>query len=109
MATLAKTPKPPYYAVVFFSLLASAAEGYATTADRMLKLVEQQEGFLGVDSAREGELGITVSYWRSLEDIRKWKEQAEHRLAQESGKRDWYSAYQIRICLVQNECAWKKT
>ena len=41
-------------------------------SDRMIGLVSQQDGFLGFESARE-ELGITVSYWRDEESIKKWK------------------------------------
>jgi heme-degrading monooxygenase HmoA len=41
-------------------------------ADEMVKLASVQPGFLGVESAREG-VGITLSYWDSLEAIQKWK------------------------------------
>jgi heme-degrading monooxygenase HmoA len=46
-------------------------------AERMAELAAQQPGYLGMESAREG-LGITVSYWESLEAIRNWKQNAEH-------------------------------
>jgi len=60
MTRTAQTPKPPYYAVVFTSLRTDGDNGYGAMAERMLELAAQQEGFLGVESARE-ELGITVS------------------------------------------------
>ena len=65
----------PYYAVIFSSTLADDAEGYGAMADRMVALAREQEGFIDVESAArtsEG-FGITVSYWRDLESIRKWK------------------------------------
>lgn len=66
---IAKTPKPPYYAVIFTSLETKIAqEEYGKTAQRMVELAQEQEGFLGIESAREG-VGITVSYWDSLEAI----------------------------------------
>ena len=40
-----------------------------TTKKRRIKmelLAEQQDGFLGIESARS-QVGITVSYWKSLE------------------------------------------
>jgi len=77
-------------------------EGYDEMAKRMLELASQQEGFLGVESA-SGETGITVSYWCSLEAIRAWKNNDEHRLAQEKGQKDWYKAYTTRVCKVERD------
>jgi heme-degrading monooxygenase HmoA len=97
---IAKTPAPPYYAVIFTSLRTDVDEGYSHTADRMVDLAAGQPGFLGVESARSG-LGITVSYWESLEAIRDWKRNSEHLLAQQTGREQWYSAYHTRICRVE--------
>jgi heme-degrading monooxygenase HmoA len=91
----------PYYAAIFASLQTDQLDGYAETANRMEELAQQQPGFLGVDSARQG-IGITVSYWRSLEDIRAWRENAEHRLAQDCGRRRWYAQYTLRIAKVEH-------
>ena len=99
---LASTPQPPYYAVIFTSLRTDVDEGYGDMAARMVELAAGQPGFLGVESARDG-LGITVSYWESPEAIRAWKAHAEHRLAQEHGRRQWYSAYRTRVCRVERE------
>lgn len=33
------------------------------------------------------ELGITVSYWKDLDSISKWKEHSEHVLAQKLGRK----------------------
>ncbi len=99
--------KTPYYAVIFTSKRTCRNEDYAKTAARMVELAKKQEGFLGMESAR-AEIGITVSYWENLESIRKWKENAEHRLAQKKGKEHWYSAYSLRIAKVEKETLWKK-
>ena len=71
-------------------------------SDRMVKLVSQQDGFLGFESARE-ELGITVSYWRDIESIKKWKANLEHQKAQKLGKEIWYKKYKIRIAKVEHD------
>lgn len=97
---IANTPAPPYYAVIFTSLRTDVEEGYDATADRMVELAAAQPGFLGVESARSG-LGITVSYWESLEAIREWKRNSEHLLAQQTGREQWYTAYHTRICKVE--------
>lgn len=103
---LAKTPSPPYYAVIFSSLRTDVDEGYAEMAQRMLDLAAEQPGYLGVESARDG-LGITVSYWDSLEAIKNWKQVSEHLLAQKMGREKWYSAYCTRICKVERAYGWE--
>lgn len=99
---IADTPNPPYYAVIFTSFRSDVAEGYANTAERMVELAAEQPGFLGVESARDG-LGITVSYWESLEAIRNWKANTEHLIAQKMGREKWYTAYKTRICKVERD------
>ena len=99
---IAKTPKPPYYAVIFTSERTAVTDGYAETANRMVELASQQPGYLGYESARDG-IGITVSYWESLEAIRNWKQQSEHIEAQQKGRKEWYSSFKTRICLVERD------
>ncbi|MBV6440124.1 MAG: putative protein YqjZ [Saprospiraceae bacterium] len=99
---IAKTPEPPYYAVIFTSLRTEGDYGYGKMAEHMVELASRQPGFLGVESAREG-VGITVSYWESLEAIRHWKANAEHLVAQRLGREKWYSAYKTRVCLVERD------
>jgi heme-degrading monooxygenase HmoA len=100
--TIAKTPSPPYYAVIFTSIRKEGDNGYDKTADAMLALAAKQIGFLGIESARN-ELGITVSYWDSLDSIAAWKQNATHLIAQKNGQDSWYAAYQVRICRVERD------
>jgi len=102
MSTIAKTPAAPYYAVIFTSLRTGLDDGYGDMAARMEELAVQQPGFLGVESARQ-EVGITVSYWADLESIRAWKVNAEHQIAQQTGREKWYAAYTTRIAKVERE------
>jgi heme-degrading monooxygenase HmoA len=99
---IAATPPAPYYAVIFTSLRTDVDAGYGAMAEHMVELAAQQPGFLGVESAREG-LGITVSYWESLEAIRAWKANAEHLVAQQTGRSDWYRQYKTRIARVERD------
>lgn len=102
MTAIARTPEPPYYAVIFTSLRTEGDNGYAGMAEHMLALAGQQPGFLGVESAREG-LGITVSYWRTLDAIKQWKSHVEHREAQRLGRERWYANYHVRVAKVERE------
>jgi heme-degrading monooxygenase HmoA len=100
--SFAKTTDPPYYAVIFTSTRTAVDEGYHAVAERMVELAAQQPGFLGVESTRgEDGLGITVSYWSSLEAIAAWKAQGEHRVAQASGHKKWYAHFETRIARVE--------
>lgn len=99
---IALTPQPPYYAVIFTSLRTEGDNGYGNMADAMVALAEEQPGYLGIESAREG-LGITVSYWATLEDIKNWKANAQHQLAQKLGKEMWYTEFKTRICKVERD------
>ena len=49
------------------------------------------------------DVGITVSYWQSLEAIAAWKANLEHREAQKLGRERWYSTFRVRICKVERE------
>lgn len=99
---IARTPPPPYYAVIFTSLRTDGDNGYGAMADRMVELAAKQPGYLGVESAREG-LGITVSYWKDLESIRAWKSHVEHAAAQKAGYSTWYTDYKTRIAKVERD------
>jgi len=48
MSVIANTPKPPYFAVIFTSILKEGDNGYGEMANRMVELAEQQPGFLGI-------------------------------------------------------------
>ena len=98
----------PYYAVIFTSTLTSNSKGYREMAIKMEALAKTQKGFLGIDSARE-DVGITVSYWESLEAIKTWKQNADHLIAQQKGRNQWYSWYKTRICKVERDYEFKNT
>ncbi len=96
-------PEPPYWTVIFSSELAEE-EGYGDMSQRMVEMAREQQGFLGVESARDPSgLGITVSYWRTREDIAAWGAVLEHRAAQDLGHRKWYRWYRLRIARIDEE------
>lgn len=101
MSAPATTPPPPYYAVIFTSVRKAGDDGYGETARRMLELAAEQPGFLGFETARQ-EIGISVSYWSSLEAIQSWKEDFAHRQAQRRAP-EWYATFRVRVCRVERE------
>lgn len=98
----APLPEPPYYAVIFTSRLRDPAPGYGQMAGEMMRLAEGMPGYIGAESARDGEgLGITVSYWQDEAAIAAWRGRAEHLVAQKLGKTRWYAQYRLRVARVE--------
>ncbi|MDQ1233211.1 heme-degrading monooxygenase HmoA [Paenibacillus sp. SORGH_AS306] len=93
----------PYYAVIFTSQRATGDQGYGQMADQMESMGRDQAGFLGIESYRESSgAGVTISYWKTLEDIRHWKSNPAHQIAQNKGKQTWYQSYSVKICKVES-------
>ena len=102
MSGIATTPN---YAVIFTSVRTpnesdSGDAGYGEMAEHMAALAAAQPGYLGMETARDG-VGITVSYWDSLEAIAAWKANAEHQAAQKRGRAEWYSSFAVRVSKVE--------
>ncbi len=96
------TPQPPYYAVIFVSIQTSDIEGYAEMSKKLSESAKKHEGFYGEESVRDG-MGISISYWKDLESIKKWKEDLDHRFAIKMGKEKWYKSYKVRIAKVERD------
>lgn len=101
-------PDPPYYAVIFGAQRSPAdTPGYAATAERMVELAAEQPGYLGAISTRGPDgFGITVSYWASEADIARWRAHAEHTLAREQGRAQWYTQYTLQVARVERAYDW---
>lgn len=98
---------PPYYAVIFTSLLRESVKDYQETNQNLMALAEEIHGYLGEESVRDG-LGLSVSYWKDLESIDAWRKNADHILAKKRGREEWYKAYSIRIAKVEWENELKR-
>ena len=68
----------------------------------MSELAHQQDGFLGMENA-SSEIGISISYWRDVETIKRWKDDLDHQKAQREGQKTWYSQYKVRIAKVERD------
>lgn len=92
----------PYYAVIFTSRRTDGDNDYNEMAVLMESLSKKQDGFISMNSAKN-EVGITVSYWKTLEAIKNWKQHTDHVIAQQKGINNWYKWYNVRICKVERE------
>ncbi len=92
------------YAVIFISIKTDKLVGYAELAEKMLKLAKKQKGFISFNSyTKESGENISISYWQSLADIKNWKENVEHKIAQKIAKEKWYKYYKIQVCKIERE------
>ena len=99
------------YAVVFVSRRTDQdADGYAAMSDRMEELARRQEGFVDIHSVRDASgKGITVSYWSSMDAIRRWAANAEHLGAQRIGRERWYQAFEITVAKIERHTDFGET
>ena len=88
------------YAVIFKASVAQLDEEYSQVAQRLKTLAFEKYGCREFVSVTEGNEEIAISYWDSEQQIREWKNDPEHRLAQARGREKWYSAFSIEICEV---------
>ena len=108
MAESLALPAPPYYVVVFSSQL-GPTETYGPVADEMERLARAQDGFLGLQSARDADgFGITVCYWRDEAAIRAWKDHVDHAAVQDRGQSEWYQAYHVTVARVERAYGFQK-
>lgn len=99
---IARTPPPPYVAVIFTSIRTDGDQGYDAMSEDMEALARQQPGYLGIEAVRAG-LGITVSYWVDEDAARAWKQVARHLHAQRRGRDTWYEDYRVRVATVSRD------
>ena len=88
------------YAVIFRSKTKKLDDSYFEMAKRMRELAINEYGCLEFTAVTEGVNEIAISYWESLEQIKKWKQNSEHLVAQRLGQEKWYEDYSVEIVEV---------
>ena len=87
-------------AVIFKATFAEIDDEYFSTAARLKELAFSKYGCQDFVSVTEGNEEIAISYWQSMQQIRDWKNDPEHRRAQKMGRDKWYKSYKVEICEV---------
>ena len=91
------------YAVIFRAETNQLDEEYSDTAAKLRNLAIEKYGCRDFVATTEGHHEITISYWETLEQISRWKQDIEHTRAQQLGRSKWYKTYQIQIVEVLRE------
>jgi heme-degrading monooxygenase HmoA len=95
-------PDPPYYAVIFVSTRSKNLDGYAAMDESTIEKVKTLDGFLGYENINNGDNGIFISYWESMETINQWRNDAMHLDAKQKGQGMWYDRFLSQICKVEH-------
>lgn len=88
------------YAVIFKATIAEFDDEYFRTAERLKELAFSKFDCQDFVSVTEGDKEIAISYWETLQHIRDWKNDPEHRLAQARGRDKWYKSFSVEICEI---------
>ncbi len=91
------------YAVIFKAKTNELNDAYFETASRMRELAINNYGCSEFISVTEGDQEISISYWNSVNDISNWKQNSEHLVAQELGKKAWYESYHVQVVEILRE------
>jgi len=95
------------FAVIFISEKAETLDGYAEMDELTMNLAATQPGYLGYESVNNGNKGIFISYWESMEAIEAWKKHSTHLVAKNKAH-NWYKRYVSQICRVEKNKEYKK-
>ena len=82
--------------VIFKARIKKLDRNFFETAERLRKLAFEEYGCLGMESETKNGIEITISYWPSVEHIKRWRQNPEHLKAQKQASK-WYESYEVRI------------
>jgi heme-degrading monooxygenase HmoA len=88
------------YVVIFRAKIAKLDDEYAQLAEHLRDLALDKYGCQEFTAVTEGNEEIAISYWQSLQQIKDWKNDPEHRLAQKKGREKWYKSVNVEICQI---------
>jgi len=94
----ARTPAPPYYAVIFTSRRTEGDRGYGAMAEKMAALAAQQPGYLGMERRARRRRARPYDFLlarRGVDSSRGTRHRAP--AAQRGGQQTWYADYEVRI------------
>jgi heme-degrading monooxygenase HmoA len=88
------------FAVIFRAKIKELDSSYFETAKRMRDLAFEKYGCLDFVSLSENGDEVAISYWPSLEAIKDWRNDIEHKSAQRKGSEIWYLSYKVGVVEV---------
>jgi heme-degrading monooxygenase HmoA len=74
------------------------ASDYEATGARMVELVSEMPGFIGMDYAETEGGELLVARFESHEALEAWRNHPEHQQAQQQGRERFFAEYRIEVC-----------
>ncbi len=96
------------YAVIFRAGTGRLDRRYAEMAAHLRQLARERYGCLEFVSVTEGRREIAISYWEDLAQIERWRNDAEHQVAQALGRTTWYREYQVQVVEIIREYRYQE-
>ena len=91
------------YVVIFRAEVNRFDDAYSAMAERMRELAINEYGCLEFTACTEGSYEIALSYWENESQIKVWRQNSEHLIAQELGKNNWYKSYTVQVVEIVRE------
>jgi heme-degrading monooxygenase HmoA len=91
------------HVVIFRARVRQMDAEYGALAAQLRELALSRFGCLEFVAATEGDQEIALSYWQDEADIRRWKAQADHLMAQRLGRERWYAQYSVQVAAIERE------
>ncbi len=85
-------------------------QDYLDIAARLKPELEKIEGFISVErfqSLTDETKLLSLSFWRDVDAVRRWRNFAEHREAQRVGRDSIFRDYRIRVVSVMRDYSMK--
>ena len=89
-------------------LTSTQRDEYSSTAERLLTLASAMPGFISFRhyTSDDGET-LAVVEFASAEALAAWRDHPDHRKAQQRGRNEFYSEYEIITCAAMHRYGYK--
>ena len=81
--------------VLFIAKIKNLTPEYEEYNNRLYASAKKMNGFIGIDSEVVDGIEITISKWKTKEDVDTWAKDPEHMKAK-SRVKDWYDWYRAK-------------
>ncbi|MFG1498351.1 antibiotic biosynthesis monooxygenase [Saccharospirillum sp. HFRX-1] len=90
---------------VIFEAIANEArqDDYLAAAEQLRAHLANQPGFISIErfqSLSKSTKLLSLSFWQDETAVRLWREQSDHRQAQQLGKTEIFADYRLRVAQV---------
>lgn len=91
------------FVVIFYAIAKEVDAEYDNLAIKLRDLAMSRYHCQRFVSVTEENQEVTLSYWQSMDDIARWKSNAEHQFAQQTGQESFYQYYRIEVAEISRQ------